>query len=210
MCGIFGGGKKDNSAQQAAAQAAAREAERRARIQQGTQSIDAALAPFNDEFFGGRQSAYSAYAMPQLETQFNDARKQLIFALSRGGLLQSSAGADRQRRLNEERAQYERQVQSQAAEFSNQGRRDVEQTRANLLSQLTATEDPAAAATAAAAQAQLLNAPPNFPALGNFLFNAATGLNDLNVATTGGRGLINSGPASNIGRSSGSSSVTQA
>lgn len=200
MCG---GGGKDNSAEQAAQ----RERERRARISQGTASIDQALAPFNDEFFGTQQQAFLDNALPQLDDQFKQAQKDLIFALSRGGLLQSSTAAQRQRALNEERARFERQLNDQAVAFANQGRSNLETTRSNLISQLNATEDPALAASSAAREAGLLNTPPTFDPLGQFVFNAAEGLKELSNRTTGGAGFV-SKPLSFGSSSRNSSSVT--
>ncbi len=207
MCGP----KKDKSAQIAAEQQAQREATRRANIMQGTQAIDEALSPFNDEYFTGRQTAYVENAMPSLDQQFQDAQKQLVYALSRGGLLQSSEAANRQRQLNEERARYERDIQNAAAAFANEGRTDLENTRSSLLSQLNATEDPSAAATAAANKAALLNAPPTFDSLGNFVFNTATNLENLSNVATKGRGLFASSPTASISSAggNGSSRVTQ-
>ena len=126
--------KKDNSAQIAAQQQAEREAARRAAIMKGTQSIDTALAPFDDQYFAGRQQAYVANAMPTLDQQYADAQKQLVYALSRGGLLNSSEAATRQRQLTEERARYQRDIENAAAAFANQGRTDLENTRSSLLS----------------------------------------------------------------------------
>lgn len=203
MCG----GKKDNSAKIAAEQQAKREAARRAAIMQGTQAIDTALAPFDDDYFSQRQQAYVANAMPTLDQQYADAQKQLIYALSRGGLLQSSEAATRQRQLNEERARYERDIQNAAASFANQGRTDLENTRSNLLSQLNATEDPSAAATAAANKAALLNAPPTFDALGNFVFNTATNLENLSNVATKGKGLFAASPTAAIAPAGGSGSA---
>lgn len=198
--------KKDNSAKRAAEEQAQREATRRANILKGTTSIDQALAPFNDDYFAGRQKAYVDNSLPALNTQFADAQKQLIYALSRGGLLQSSEAANRQRQLNEERARYERDINNGAAAFANQGRSDLENTRTSLISQLNATEDPTSAATAAAAKAQLLSAPPTFDALGNFVFNTATNLENLSNVSTKGRGLFASSPTASIGSASGAGS----
>lgn len=57
MCGIFGG--QDDSAKRAAEEQRQREAQRRARIDQGTLAIDEALAPFDDAFFDTRRQAYA-------------------------------------------------------------------------------------------------------------------------------------------------------
>lgn len=198
--------KKDKSAALAAQQQAEREAQRRNNITAGTQAIDNALGGFDDNYFVSRQNAYVDNALPALNQQFSDAQKQLIYALSRSGLMQSSEAADRQRRLNEERGRYERDIQNNAINFANQGRTNLENTRSNLLSQLTATEDPTATATAAAAQAQLLNAPPTFDPLQPYIFNTVNSLENLN-ASTGGRGLLNRGATANISPASGTKSV---
>ena len=196
MCMPGGGAKASN---QAANDAKKREAQRRANLDQGTAAIDASLAPFNDADVATRSDAYSRNALPKLGQQFNEAQKQLIYALSRGGLLSSSVGADKQRALNAERAAYERDIASQAAGYANEGRANLEKTRASLIGQLGATEDPAQAASAAAREAGLLSAPPTFDALGNFVFNTSQGLQDLSNRTTGGRGFISGGPATYLG-----------
>ena len=207
MC--FGGGKGGDGG--AAEAQRKREATRRANITRGTAAIDSALSPFNDEYFNTRQTAYVNNAMPQLNSSFDQAQKDLVYALSRSGLLQSSEAANRQRLLNEERAKYEREIQNGAASFANQGRTGLEQTRAQLLSQLNATEDPTSAATAAANQAQLLQAPPSFDPLGNFAFNTAVTLQNLSNSATRGRGFLAGSPAASISSGSGvgSSSITR-
>lgn len=206
MCLKKGGG--DGGAAEAQRQ---KEQIRRSNILLGTQNIDQALAPFNDEYFAGRQQAYIENARPQLDQSFNQAQKDLIYALSRSGLLQSSEAANRQRALNDERAKYERDINNAAAEFANSGRTSLEQTRSNLLSQLNATEDPTAAATSAANQANLLSAPPTFDPIGNFAFNTAVQLQNLSNASTRGRGYLSSSPTSSIGSAGGvgSSSITR-
>jgi hypothetical protein len=208
MC-MPGGDSAGKASKRAAEEARQREEQRRQRITEGTTAIDTALAPFNDEYFTGRQTAYTQNAIPQLDRQFNDAQKALVYALSRGGLLQSSIAAEKQRALNAERAKYESDINNAAVGFANEGRSNLEKTRSNLLTQLGATEDPSQAASAAAREAGLLSAPPTFDALGNFIFNTATGLENLSNRTTGGRGFVAGGPASYIGGSKGSSSVVR-
>lgn len=205
MC--LGGKKSDGGA----AEARRREEQRRANINTGTAAIDQALAPFDDKYFATRQQAYVDNALPQLSQSFDQAQKDLVYALSRSGLLQSSEAANRQRMLNEERAKYERDINNGAVSFANQGRTGLEQTRSSLLSQLNATEDPTSAATSAANQAQLLQAPPSFDPLGNFAFNTAVTLQNLSNNATRGRGYLSGSPTASIasGGGTGSSSITR-
>lgn len=187
MC--FGGGA-GKQAKQAAREQASREEQRRKNISSGTKAIDESLMPFNDAYFTGRQEAYTNNARPKLDDKFNDAYKDLIYSLSGNNLLQSSIGANKVRDLNKERADYETQIASEAQNFSNQGRSDLENTRSTLLSQLYATEDPSQTTSAAARKASSFNAPPVFDAANNFAFNAAQGLETANQST-GGQGLLN-------------------
>src|SRR3546814_20442278 len=57
--------------------------------------IDQTFSQFNDDYFDTRSKAYLDYATPQLEDQFAKAKEQLIFALSRGGNLNSSVAGER-------------------------------------------------------------------------------------------------------------------
>ena len=128
MCNPFGGGG-NKAAQQAAAEQRRREEQRRRNINTGMASIDQALSGFDDEFFSGRETAFIENATPSLDEDFREAEKQLIFALSRGGLLRSTEAANRIRKLNSERAAFERDITSAGADFANQGRRGLETTR---------------------------------------------------------------------------------
>lgn len=184
MC--MGGGGGDGGA----GEAKRREAQRQARISEGTQNINTQFSRFDDPYFAGREKAYVDYAQPQLDTQYADARKQLVYALSRSGLLSSSTAADRQRKLQEEKARYDMDVVNRAKGYSTQARSDLENARGDLISQLTATEDPAAANAAAVQRADLMSRPPSFDPVGNFVFNAAEGLRNYANPSTGYGGLV--------------------
>lgn len=133
---------------------------------------------FDDAFFAQREQDYLNYAMPQLDDQKRDAQEKLIYALSRSGLLNSSVAGNKQGDLGEEYGRYQTDVGNAARGFSNDTRRDVESARNNLVNQLHATEDPAAAARGAVAQADILSKPPAFDPLGTFAFNVTEGLAD--------------------------------
>lgn len=201
MC--FGGGS-DNSA----ARAAEEEAKRQKRLTQGTTAIDEALSGFGDEYFTGLSNAYSANATPQLESDYKDAQKELIFALSRSGLLSSKTAADRQAALDTEYAQYQKDIANAASAYASDAKSNLETTRSNLISQLYATEDPTTAASAAATQAGLLNATPTFDAVGDFVFNTAEELKNYSNQATGGSGYSYY-TKPNLYSSSGSSTTTK-
>ncbi len=183
MCFGGGGGGGDGGA-------AAREAQRQENIRTGTQNIDQSFAGFTPDFYAGQEKAYTDYAQPALDQQYADARKQMIFALSRSGNLNSTSAGDRQKRLDMEKNNYQTDIINKAKGYSTQTQSDVERARANLIGQLTATEDPAAAAQGAVQQAAILSRPPAFDPIGQFAFEAASGLNNQVGPQTGYSGVL--------------------
>lgn len=193
MCGLFGGGGDGGAAdiaRQQLEEQRKREAERKAAIASGTAAIDEAFSAFNDDFFNDQAQAYVDYQSPYLDRQFRDAEKDLIFGLSNAGLLNSSTAADRQKLLEDERRKYTRQVATQGENFANTNRGNLENTRSQLLTQLSATEDPASAASAAAREAGLLNTPPSFDPIGDLVFRALEGFKTGTNQATGGEGIL--------------------
>lgn len=179
MCGGGGGGNSaavDEQRRQAD-EARQREERRRQDIQLGTQRIDQNFGRFDDNFYNQRRDAYLAYAMPQLDQQLADARRQLTFALGNAGTLQSSTATDRLGRLAQ---QYEIQragLTSQADQLAGDLRTQVANRRNTLVDQLNASADPDAAFNSSVAAANLIqNTPNNFSPLGQLIGNVAGGV----------------------------------
>lgn len=150
MCGSKS--KKDNSAEIARQQ----EAQRQARILQGQQGIDQAFAGFDDNFFGGYQQQYSDYYDPQLNDQFNDARKRLTLQLAQTGNLTGSTGATQQANLQKYFDQQKMSVSNQSIEAAKKLRGDIDARKSQLYADNRAAADPGSAAAAAASAAQYL------------------------------------------------------
>jgi hypothetical protein len=169
MC--TGGGGGDGGAGQARADEAARQA----RIKEGSANIDKSFGGFNDAFFGGRAKAYTDYANPQLADQYARTQQNLTYNLARQGLTASSEAArnagELQRQYNDNRAL----IAAQGLDAANQARSQVEQNRSELLAQLNATSDPAAASASAVNRAGVLAQQQSFSPLGQ-LFANTTGL----------------------------------
>lgn len=193
MCiGSRGGG--DNGA---AATRAAEEA-RQARIADGMKRIGDVFSQFNDEYFGKRSQAYLDYATPQLDDQYTDAKKQVVYALDRKGQLNSSTGAETFAKLQKQYDTEGLAIKSRASDLATQARGDVERNRADVVAQLQGTADPTAAANAALARAGLLTAQPSFSPIANVFANltalaAQTRLADEARNGTGGTRLFQSG-----------------
>lgn len=167
---------KDNSAE-IARQA---EVERQQQIEQGRSAIDQSFAQFDPSYFDRLQGDYTGYYMPQLDQQYGDAKKALIFNLARGGNLDASAGAQQIGNLTRKYKENQAVIGNQAVTTANQQRAQVEQNKSDLYAQLSASADPAAAASTSAARAAALTAPVGYSPLGdlfaNFINAGATGV----------------------------------
>lgn len=184
MC--FGGGS--GGADTAAANARYEEQFRQDKITTGQNSIANTFSQFDDNFYNGRQKAYSDYASPQLDEQFGKARKQLIYALADGHVLNSSVATNRLGDLEREYGRKKIEVADQARGYANQARSDVEQARSGLMSQLFASADYNAAANQSINSARTLTAQPTFNAPGAYFQNVTAGL----AAGQGGQPLFSS------------------
>lgn len=131
---------------------------------------------FNDDYYAGRRKAYEDYALPQLDTQYDRTKRDLIFALDRSGLRQSSAGAGKNAELSDEFDQSRLDIANKGFDVENQARANVENIRSSLVSQLNATGDDQAAAAAAVRNADALNRPEGFSPLGQVFLNFSDAL----------------------------------
>jgi hypothetical protein len=179
MCG--GGGRGNSAAvdeqRRQADEARAREEKRRADVQAGTANIDQNFAAFDDNFYNRRRDAYLAYAMPQLDQQLADARRNLTFALGNAGQLRSSAATDRLGRLAQDYEIQRGGLVSQADALANDLRAQVTNRRNTLVDQLNASADPDAAFNNSLAAARTFAVEPNsYSPLGQLIGNAAQGV----------------------------------
>lgn len=181
-------GPKDRSAEIARAE----EARRQERIQAGTAEIDKAFSSFDDGYFNNISKDYLDTYTPQLEDQFQDARRKLILSLGRNGIMTSSAGA---REAAKQQEQYQRQKMHLAESGVNAARTarsNVEQNRSSLRSQLEGGAGVGSVAATAAAQAQAMTAPPVYSPLAEvFQVGTANLANGVNAQRAGYRGFSN-------------------
>ncbi|WP_319496007.1 hypothetical protein [uncultured Cohaesibacter sp.] len=195
MC-LFSAPKVDNSIQrqqlQEAEDARQREAEREARITQGTESINNTFSQFDDNFYNGTRSAYLDYYNPQIDDQYEAARKDLTFALARSGTLNSSVAADKQAELTQKYDDQRASILSQANNAVSEQQSRVANEKSALVSQLNATGDATQASNEALSRSQnLFTAQPSYSPLGDIFAGFASGIgnymtanNNSNVANT--------------------------
>lgn len=195
MC--FPSAPKDNSA----ALARQREEERQARIDDGQSRINAAFdSAFTPQFFTDFRSDVLDFQTPQLQDQFDAARRQAILRLAGGGNLASSAGARQLGDIRERFTDAQTQIQDQALRAEQDLRARIENEKSQLFSLNSSAADPSLAATRAAASIGGLQAPPAISPLGNvfadLLNTAAAGVAAERQGRTGlGTGLFNTTPS---------------
>jgi len=184
----------DNSAEIARKQ----EQERQDRIDAGRSRIDETFAKFDDPYFKQVEDNYTGYYMPQLEDQYQEARRKKVLGLSRSGNLNSGSGA---RQLSDLFGAYEDNrslVGNSALDAANRARSDVEGSRSDLYSQNRSAADPSAAQSSALARAGTLTPPQSYSPLGDmfskFIDNGATAVQAERAGYNGwNTGLFNSG-----------------
>lgn len=201
MCFSAGAGaaKREAKAQRA------EDDERKARVKDGMSQIDGIFGKFDDKFFADRGAAYSAYATPQLDRQLQDQKKNLIFALSRTGNLDSSAANDLNGRLVYDGDVARAGIASEGLNQANALRGQVENSRGNVVAELNATGDSTAAASAAVRNSINLNTPQGYSPLGNLFANFAQTVG--NIGSNAGNGYQGFfGDGAKIFRGTGSSS----
>jgi hypothetical protein len=152
-----------------AAEARAKEAARQGRLDQGKSAIDALFGPtnFNNAFYDKYNAANLAYNLPQLQTQYGKAKRDMTYDLARAGTLRSTAAGEAQKYLEGEKAVNEAAIRAKADVDTAGLRESIQSQKAQALNQLYATEDPGVAANTATqmvANAQLSK--PNLSPLG--------------------------------------------
>jgi len=131
---------------------------------------------FTDDFYKGREKAYSDFATPQLEDQQAEARKQLTFALDRSKLLDSSARAEQEATLGKIAGTARQGIADTARTTSNQARSAVEAARADLINMLNVTGDVEGTINNALSRSATLSAPQQFSPLGSMFANFTSAL----------------------------------
>lgn len=160
-----------------ASQARADEQRRQENIRKGTASINSTFdSQFTDDYFGQRQQAYMDYATPQLNDQYEKAKKDLAFSLDRSGMMNSSVRAQKEAELQQLYDTNRRSVADQALSYKTQAQTGVEDARANLISTLNATGDAQGAASSAISRASALSAPDTYSPLSDMFVKFTSGL----------------------------------
>lgn len=153
------------------------EAARQERIRAGTKRIEDLFgAQFGTSFFDKQRDNYLNYAQPQLNDQFNDAQKQLTFALDRRGALDSSSRSNLEAELARRKGILETEIRDKANQFRTDAMAGVEGARTDLISTLNATGNVDAAINSANARAKVLSQPVAYSPIAQAFLDFTTGL----------------------------------
>lgn len=155
-----------NSANEEAKRARRDEEARQSRIRTGTAKINATFdKQFTPAFYKKQADAYSDYATPQLEKQYQDAGSELTFDLARRGLTDSTIRADKAADLSELYTLNKQDIADKAHRAATDARSGVEGARNDLLLTLQSTADAAGAGKQALARAKVLSQPEAYSPL---------------------------------------------
>ena len=146
---------------------------RAASIATGKQSIDDAFSGFDDNFFNGVSKAYTDYAQPQLDDQYDQAKKNITYALARNGTINSSIAGDEFGTLAKQYATNQTGIQATGDNYANSERQSLAADKNDVTNQLVSSGDASGASTAALSSAKVLAQPPSFSPLGTLFTNVS-------------------------------------
>jgi hypothetical protein len=155
---------------QQANEAKQKEADRQARLNVGKSAVDKLFGAdnFGDAFYNKYNKAALDYTMPQLDTQYGKAKRDMTYDLARAGTLRSSVAGEAQGYLENEKAVNEAALRAKADTDTASLRQSIASQQQQAYNQLYATEDPDVAAnTATHAVANAQVAQPNISPLGD-------------------------------------------
>ena len=137
---------------------------------------------YGDAFYDKAYKAQLDYAMPQVDRQFQDAQRELQFALARQGLSASSQAGQLQADLARQRDLAIQGEQDKANTVRQKQRSAVEEERSNLTQMLQQTGDVGSTLNAAAARKGIIESAPAIEEVGPLFQNSTGALADMIVS----------------------------
>ncbi len=156
-----------------AARVRAAEEARQQNIMQGQQEISSVFGQFNDDFFNNRAKSFTDFAVPQLDTQYQDVMRGLTASLARSGNLNSSLRGETFAKAQREYDQQKLSLADRGQQYANDARSAIERARSELFSTNASLADPGTIRSLAQQRAQASAAPSSFSPLGMLLTDLA-------------------------------------
>ena len=157
----------------AGSQIASQQAQQQALTNQAVGNINQAFSGFTPQWFNQASNAYSNWAVPQLQQQFQQNQNGLNFQLANQGLLGSSQQQTGQNALQTNQNQAQQQIGQQALAQQQGLQQQVAQQKANLIGQAQTSTNPTATGQQALTTASQFAIPSSFQPLGNLFSNFA-------------------------------------
>ena len=152
------------------------EEERQTRIRTGKDLIDSAFSSYDDDFYNQRAQSYTDFAMPDLDQQFQDAAKQLRFALARRGATNSSSAINQRADMTDKYNEAKLSILDKGREYGNNTRSLLAAAKGDLLTQNQALADPTLMANSAATRIANATALPAYSPLGQIFLSGTDAL----------------------------------
>lgn len=162
---------KDNSAKKARREEEARQA----RIHQGVNNIDLAFEGFNKGYFDKYSKDFQGFYLPQLDSQYGDAKRGLTYNLARSGNLEASTGAKSFGDAEEKYLGARTDIADRAFDSVNNLRGRIEDTKSNLYAMNASAADPGQAIARSTASASLVGQPQAKTPLGDVFASLLNG-----------------------------------
>ncbi len=122
---------------------------------------------FDDAFYNRAGQAYESFALPQLNSQYQNQNSALQAQLADRGVLGGSNARMLNSSLNRETGLQKQNIANTALGMENSLRQDVGQAKNTVVNQLISSGNPQLAASQAIAASTQLAAPSPLPAIGN-------------------------------------------
>ena len=170
MC--WGGSGGDTGADDARAEEEARQK----RIRDSRSSIDTIFNTYDEDFYDRQRTAYLNYATPQVEDKFGDAMRELTFALSRSGKLDSALAGRREAKAQKMKDQAMIDVNKQADDLVYTMKGNMEKARGDLYDQASSLADVDAARTLAISNFDTTSKPPVYNPITDLFVKVTEGM----------------------------------
>ena len=170
MC--WGGSGGDTGADDARAEEEARQK----RIRDSRSSIDTIFNTYDEDFYDRQRNAYLNYATPQVEDKFGDAMRELTFALSRSGKLDSALAGRREAKAQKMKDQAMIDVNKQADDLVYTMKGNMEKARGDLYDQASSLADVDAARTLAISNFDTTSKPPVYNPITDLFVKVTEGM----------------------------------
>lgn len=121
--------------------------------------INNSFAGYNDKFYNQRRTDYLNYALPEINKQYGDERKNVIYGLANRGLVKSGAANEQFTNLGKALTTQQQGVVDAADTAVNNLKTQISTAKNTLLSQLGTAASPSTTAVSALSSAATFNVP---------------------------------------------------